>query len=91
MTTSKKKQEKKDVISENPTVVKDIAQTVIEPALQEALKKGRGKGTDQEVISALSSAYGGLLVDLFGHKGAASLLIGHADHILSREEKAPTN
>ncbi len=91
MTKSKKKQQKVDIISENPTVVQDIAQTIIEPALQEALKLGREKGTDQEVISALTSCYGGLLVDLFGHKGAASLLIGHADHILSREEKALTN
>jgi hypothetical protein len=68
-----------------------IARTIIEPALQKALAEARQSATPQEVVSALASCYGGLLVDLLGRNGAASLLQGHAVHIASHQEKGLTN
>ena len=64
-----------------------VAQNIIEPALQEALKKARDEATNSEILSALANSYGGLLVDLMGFGPAAKFMHGHADHIASREEK----
>lgn len=78
-------------IAEDKEKVNMIARTIIEPALQKALAEARQSATPQEVVSALASCYGGLLVDLLGRNGAASLLQGHAVHIASHKEKGVTN
>ena len=81
---------KSEMASENKEVVKKIATEIIEPALQKALAEAKKEGAPQEIVSALANCYGGLLVDILGRKGAASLLQGHAAHIASLEE-APLN
>ena len=78
------------VAPEKTEQVLKLAKDIIEPALQKALGEAREKGTAQEVVSALANCYGGLLVDLLGRKGAASLLQSHAIHIASLEE-SPLN
>ena len=77
--------EKWDLKDEDRELVQQLAQEYIEPALQLALKSAAGKGTPLEILSAMANAYGSLLVDLLGHKAAASFLRGHADHIAARE------
>ena len=52
-----------------------------QPALAPKSADGR---TSLEILSAMANAYGSL-VDLLGHKAAASFLRGHADHIAARE------
>ena len=80
-----------EIAKENKEVVHRVATEIIEPALQKALSKARKEATPQEVVSALANCYGGLLVDLVGRKGAASLLQSHAIHIVSREEDSLTD
>lgn len=83
-----KKEEKLDGIkAEDPETVTRVAQNIIEPALQEALKKARDEATNAEILSALANSYGGLLVDLMGFGPAAKFMRAHADHIASREEQ----
>ena len=74
------------VLKEDPETVIRIAQEIIEPALQEALKKAQQEASSAEILSALANSYGGLLVDLMGFGAAAKFMRGHADHIASREE-----
>ena len=59
----------------------------MEPAIQKAIKDAWGLAILMEIMSALANAYGGFLVELLGHKAAASLMRSHADHIASREQK----
>jgi hypothetical protein len=70
---------------ENTELVNQLATDIMEPALQSALKSAEGKATSIELMSALANAYGSLLVDLLGHKAAASYMTGHANHIASLE------
>ena len=81
-----KKEENSDGIVEDPETVMRVAQNIIEPALQEALKKARDEASNAEILSALANSYGGLLVDLMGFGPAAKFMRSHADHIASREE-----
>ena len=78
-------------IAEDAEKVNLVARTIIEPALQKALAEARKNATPQEVVSALASCYGGLLVDLLGRDGAASLLQAHAVHVSSLKERPITN
>lgn len=84
-----KKQKPEDIdplLKEDPETVIRVAQTIIEPALQEALKAAQKEASSAEILSALANSYGGLLVDLMGFGAAAKFMRGHADHIASREE-----
>ena len=72
---------------ENQELVNKLAIEIMEPAIQKAIKDARGVGTPMEIMSALANAYGGFLVELLGHKAAASLMRSHAEHIASREQK----
>lgn len=74
-------------IPEDADTVKRIATEIIEPALQKALGDARNEGTPQEIISALSNCYGGLLVDSLGRKAATDYLRAYATHIASVEEQ----
>lgn len=74
------------ILAEDPETVIRVAQNIIEPALQEALKKAQQEASSAEILSALANSYGGLLVDLMGFGPAAKFMRGHADHIASREE-----
>ena len=78
-------------MAENEETVQSIATEIIEPALQKALSDAREAGSAQEVVSALANCYGGLLVDMMGHKAAATFLQSHAVHIASLEEQPLTN
>jgi hypothetical protein len=78
-------------MAENEETVQSIATKIIEPALQKALSDAREAGSAQEVVSALANCYGGLLVDMMGHKAAATFLQSHAVHIASLEEQLLTN
>ena len=89
MDDNKKEESSGGVMAEDPETVLRVAQDIIEPALQEALKKARDEATNAEILSALANSYGGLLVDLMGFGPAAKFMRGHADHIASREEKIP--
>ena len=86
MDNNKKEEISDGVMAEDPETVLRVAQDIIEPALQEALKKARDEATNAEILSALANCYGGLLVDLLGFGPAAKFMRGHADHIASREE-----
>ena len=86
MDNNKKEESSDGVMKEDPETVLRVAKNIIEPALQEALKKARDEATNAEILSALANSYGGLLVDLMGFGPAAKLMRGHADHIASREE-----
>ena len=71
---------------ENQELVNKLAVEIMEPAIQKAIKDARGLGSPMEIMSALANAYGGFLVESLGHKAAASLMRGHAEHIASREQ-----
>jgi hypothetical protein len=86
MDNNKKEESSDGVMKEDPETVLRVAKNIIEPALQEALKKARDEATNAEILSALANSYGGLLVDLMGFGPVANLMRGHADHIASREE-----
>jgi hypothetical protein len=80
-------QESNDPEVEDQQVVQRVAEEIIEPALQKALAEARKTATAEESLSALATCYGGLLVDLMGRKAASTFLQGHAEHIVSNEEK----
>ena len=86
MSKGENSDQKTDKPAENREKVRKIAIEIIEPALQAALGAARKEGSAQEVLSALSTCYGSLLVDLLGKKAAVTYLVGQADHIASYEE-----
>ena len=86
MSKKTKKANMDAIEKEDPEIVIRVAQEIIEPALQEALKKAQKEASSAEILSALANSYGGLLVDLMGFGAAAKFMRGHADHIASREE-----
>ena len=86
MTKKQKATDTDPLLEEDPETVIRVAQTIIEPALQEALKAAQQEASSAEILSALANSYGGLLVDLMGFDAAAKFMRGHADHIASREE-----
>lgn len=90
MSKGKKPIQRTDNSLENKEKIRKIALEIIEPALQEALGKARVEGNAQEVLSALSTCYGSLLVDLLGRKTAITYLVGQADHLASYEDE-PVN
>ena len=75
---------------ENKDRVSKIANEIIEPALRKAVADSKEVGTEFEIVSAVATAYGAMLVDLLGSKAAASYMSGHAKHIKSLEVSAPT-
>ena len=91
MTKKKTADESIGLPPENKERVTQLAQDVIEPALRKAISDSKGEATDIEILSAVATAYGAMLVNLLGNKAAASYMRGQADHIELLEASAPTN